>query len=813
MVIIDNVNKYFNKKKKNEVHVINNTSLKFDKTGLVGILGPSGCGKTTLLNAIGGLDNVNNGKIYVNGEKITKRRSGKIDEIRTLNIGYIFQNYNLIDNLTVFDNVAMVLKMIGVKSKSEIKSKVNYALEVVGMYRYRNRYADMLSGGERQRVGIARAIVKNPAIIIADEPTGNLDSRNTLEVMNIIKSISRNKLVILVTHEEKLASFYASRIIRIKDGLVDSDLPNEKADNLDYRVDNKIYLKDMKESEEFSDEKNKVKIYSDGGAADIKVVIKNGNIYIQNVNEMGRVEIIDDNSSIELVEGHYKEMTQEEMLKYRFDMKKLVHRKKAKYSSIIGPWEMIKSGFKKVIEYKAIKKILLVGFFVAAMFIMYALSNICGTLNIQDSKFVTTNKDYLTIVDKNVSVEDYLAYQDCEGIDYLLPGNSKVDFKVPFDGFYQTSSGSDYIEGSLTSLDRIKNEDLIKGRMPQNKQEIVVDKLAIDNMIDRGVSKMAGYDTVSSMLGKDVEISGMSKFTIVGITDKESPNVYTSPDLFFDILAGSVNKDNYEDGMAADEGIDDSSSIEGALLDYKNYDFDGGKKPAKDYEVVVNANNSSEMPLNKTISKKVNGHKLKVVGYYKDEGNSNFMLVNTNTLKYSIIEKESNITVCPNEKHTVIDELESMGLNVEDNYTKARTNYVKKNMSSIKSALILAGIIMLISFVEIFLIMRASFLSRIKEVGTYRAIGVKKKDIYKMFLGEIIAITTISGLPGFAFMSYIVSKLTGITYLKDMFIINPGVMLLGIMIIFGLNIIFGLLPVFRTLRKTPAAILSRTDVD
>ncbi len=174
MITLKKVNKYFNRHKRNQIHIINNTTLEFENTGLVALLGVSGSGKTTLLNAIGGLDKVNKGKIYINGKQITHRRAYTVDKIRNLNIGYIFQDYKLIDNLTVFDNVAMALKMIGLKDKEEIKRRVYYVLECVGMYRYRNRPAKMLSGGERQRVAIARAIVKNPNIVIADEPTRKL---------------------------------------------------------------------------------------------------------------------------------------------------------------------------------------------------------------------------------------------------------------------------------------------------------------------------------------------------------------------------------------------------------------------------------------------------------------------------------------------------------------------------------------------------------------------------------------------------------------------------------------------------------------
>ena len=141
MIKLEKVNKYFNRRRRNEIHIINNTSLELEDRGLVAIFGQSGSGKTTLLNVIGGLDKINKGKIYINGKKKSKRRANTVDKIRNLNIGYIFQDYKLIENMSVFDNVAISLRMIGLKNKKEIQKRVNYVLEAVNMYRYRNRPA------------------------------------------------------------------------------------------------------------------------------------------------------------------------------------------------------------------------------------------------------------------------------------------------------------------------------------------------------------------------------------------------------------------------------------------------------------------------------------------------------------------------------------------------------------------------------------------------------------------------------------------------------------------------------------------------
>jgi len=206
MIKLDKVNKYFNKHKKNQIHVINDLNISFPPSGLIALLGPSGCGKTTILNTIGGLDKVTSGQIYIDGERITKRSTYKIDEIRNLNIGYIFQDYKLVENMTVFENVSLSLKVLGIKDKEEIKKRVLYTLEKVNMLRYKNRPVSMLSGGERQRVGIARALVKNPKIIIADEPTGNLDKETESEILKIFEHLAKdeNKCVIIVTHSQNV---------------------------------------------------------------------------------------------------------------------------------------------------------------------------------------------------------------------------------------------------------------------------------------------------------------------------------------------------------------------------------------------------------------------------------------------------------------------------------------------------------------------------------------------------------------------------------------------------------------------------------
>ncbi|MBR3201129.1 MAG: ATP-binding cassette domain-containing protein [Mogibacterium sp.] len=832
MVTLQNVDKYFYRRKSNQIHVINDTSLEFGETGLTALLGPSGCGKTTLLNVIGGLDKADKGKIYINGQKITGRTAGAVDRIRNLNIGYIFQNYNLINTMTVFDNVAMVLKMVGIKDEKEIKEKVEYALELVGMYRYRKRYADMLSGGERQRVGIARAIVKNPAIIIADEPTGNLDSANTLEVMNIIKSISREKLVILVTHEENLADFYADRIIRLRDGKVISDEINENVEGLDYRIENRIYLKDIKDQRTFGSDDYNIRVFNEsGGKMDIDIVISRGNLFIQTRDAASRMEIVDENSSIELVDDHYRALTAEEAEARRFHSEKFVSSRPLRHSSIYNVFTMLAAGFRTVANYHVLKKVLLAGFLISAMFITYAVSNIAGILNMPDERFVQDDKSYVGVVQKKIPVADYLQIESDPTVEYALPGSGIINMRMKFDEYWQTSWGGTVFSGSLSAYEDLREEDIKYGRLPENRYEVALDALLIKRAQEENTDMIhAGYKTPDELIGRHLTLKDLPEFTIVGITDKTSPCIYASKTMFINMLANNNSDDYYDDEFGYDgedldlEALDEEGAVAAAPDPKKLIDVglhkeelqltDGSSWPDNDYEVLVDNDYAKSMKLGSKIKTKVNGHKLTVVGYYTSDFVKGKFYVNNNTIKYRLIGEQQNMTVkAAGDKEETVEAMKGYGVKARDLYKYQKSKYRKSQLSMVRAFLIVGGIIIIISLIEVFLMMRASFLSRIKEVGTLRAIGVKKSDIYKMFTGEIVAITTMASVPGWLLMNYVISKLQNVSYLSNMFICNPQTVLASLVLIFAFNLLFGLLPVIHTLIRRPAAILARTDVN
>ena len=244
MIKITGLNKLYKSKKRMTCHALKNVNLTLPDTGLIFVLGKSGSGKSTLLNLIGGLDSISSGSIVVDGNNLSKFNENSFCNYRNTHLGFIFQDYHLIDELTVYENIALSLDL----RKAEDGDKVRAALKKVDLEGYENRYPSELSGGEQQRVAIARAIVKNPRIILADEPTGNLDTNTSRAIISLLKKLSEDCLILIVSHNITDANKYADRIIELREGSVISDKIRNPdfADRVVLDGDTLIYPEDEK---------------------------------------------------------------------------------------------------------------------------------------------------------------------------------------------------------------------------------------------------------------------------------------------------------------------------------------------------------------------------------------------------------------------------------------------------------------------------------------------------------------------------------------------------------------------------------------
>ena len=220
---VEKIEKYYGNKD-NMTKAINNISFRVDKGEFVGIMGPSGSGKTTLLNCISTIDTVTIGNIIINDKDITKMKSKQLENFRKDELGFIFQDFNLLDTWTAYENIALALTIQGVKS-TEIDGKIKNVAENLGILEVLNKYPYQMSGGQKQRVASARAIVTNPSLILADEPTGALDSKSSRLLLDSFEKLNKDleATILMVTHDAFTAS-YAHRILFIKDGKVFNEL-------------------------------------------------------------------------------------------------------------------------------------------------------------------------------------------------------------------------------------------------------------------------------------------------------------------------------------------------------------------------------------------------------------------------------------------------------------------------------------------------------------------------------------------------------------------------------------------------------------
>ena len=281
MIEVRHLNKTYDKGSRNANHVLHDLSFTLPDTGFVCIVGESGCGKTSLLNAVGGLDRFDSGTLTTDRISVSRYGSRDMEAERNNSFGYIFQNYYLLSEHSVAYNVYLGLHSLKLSHREKL-SRVREALKAVNMEHYARRTVSDLSGGQQQRVAIARALARRPRVIFADEPTGNLDEENTINICTLLRHISKTSLVVMVTHELRIARFFADRIITLSSGVVTEDSTDWPRSPLTAEGDSAIYSKDCCEEIHESDGiRLRVLRQEDAAPAEITVAVLNDRVVIK----------------------------------------------------------------------------------------------------------------------------------------------------------------------------------------------------------------------------------------------------------------------------------------------------------------------------------------------------------------------------------------------------------------------------------------------------------------------------------------------------------------------------------------------------
>ncbi len=534
MIRLRSLHKYFNKGRQNEIHVINDVSLEFPERGMVAIFGKSGCGKTTLLNVIGGLDGFGSGELTIEGKNIRQ----DTDVIRNRYIGYIFQNYNLNRQESCFDNVADALRLCGMEDGEEMEARVMAALSNVGMKNYRNRTPDTLSGGQQQRIAIARAIVKNPRIILADEPTGNLDEANTVMIMDLLKQIAKDHLVLLVTHEANLVDYYCDTVIELSDGQVVGIKENNSANGFAARDKNDIFLGELMHSD-MKNTNAEISYYGDAPDTPVKLRIVNsgGKLYVR--IDSPDVQVLDEFSEVKLREGVFEAKPQENAVSENVDMSKLPPVEGERFGRLFSFVSSLKSGYVANFKNRKKGKKLLrrcMGLFAAVLVLMSAVFG-SGFADILNAR-AAYNHNVFYVYTPNGEISKKLneaVGKEGTGIDYLRltydypQGDAEIKLVT---GFFETFATTPYDESFQTNavyldVTLAKSLPLVAGKADGlDTQEVLITTAVADALLETStLGYISERKDLVGMITTSMTVDGKN-LRVAGVVESDETAVY-----------------------------------------------------------------------------------------------------------------------------------------------------------------------------------------------------------------------------------------------------------------------------------------------
>jgi len=690
------------------VPALKNINLKFRNNEFVSILGPSGCGKTTMLNLIGGLDRYTSGDLLIDGKSTSEFKNTNWDAYRNSTIGFVFQNYNLISHLSVLDNVEMALSLSGVSTK-ERKDRATKVLEEVGLADQLYKKPNQLSGGQMQRVAIARALVNNPQILLADEPTGALDSKTSKQIMKLIKDISKDRLVIMVTHNSKIAEEYSDRIINLLDGEVIGDTKSLKDVDLENTGEN-LYNKKTSMS------------YTQAIKTSFKnLFTKKGRTLITAI--AGSIGII----GIALVLGISTGMTD-----YIDDLQgDTLAGFPITISSIVQTDQFGPPGPAGEVTEEA-------SFPEGETILPYdeSTSSILH-VNELDDKFITyledMDEEYYNSISYTSAVALQIITEASNGTYQLvaLDGGNVFDFFGSGEVYTEIPNNQEFVESQY---------DLLKGTYPQSYDELVlvVDK---DNQVDVNILEALGFNVLEEysfddFLGKEFKVIPNNVFYnqtgpfYLPSTDYEG--MYNDEDAITIKITGILRVNEEATSEVLSVGIGYTSMLTDFVHDdAMNSDIVLAQiaEPTKN---VITGQEFNEQLTYETI--------MQTLG-----GDSTPTGVQIYPVSYDTKDQIKEYLDAYNEGKT---EEESI---IYTDIAEVFSNTISSLINTITIILsAFAGISLVVSSIMIGIITYVSVIERTKEIGIMRSLGARKKDISRIFNAETLLIGLTSGGLGIA---------------------------------------------------------------
>ena len=758
-------------------HALKGVSLTFDRNEFVCILGASGSGKTTLLNIIGGLDRYDSGDLIINNMSTKKFNDNLWDAYRNNCVGFIFQSYNLIGHLSVLENVEMSLTLSGVKNKKE---KALSALDRVGLKDHAYKKPNQLSGGQMQRVAIARAIVNDPEVILADEPTGALDTKTSKQIMELIKEISKEKLVIMVTHNPDLAKKYATRIIEVKDGEVISDsLPKEKykdKNNIEIKKTKMSFLTALKLS--FNNIRTKkgrtflTAFASSIGIIGISIILSLSNGFDKQVdiyqkNTLSNFPITISKSTMSMDEKQMEEMMGS-MMPGEGDYPK----DKVIYSFDINSYDMLHTNniTKEYIEY--IEK--LDDSLISGISFTRATNLNLLVKNGEDVKSVSSNELNMGVIPKELDKEDFM----------------------------------------------MEAFDLLDGEYPKDITDIV---LVVDskNRVDTKILKALGLSDkekidFKEVLGKEIKLvfnnQYYTKYMNMFIPNSNLDDVYYNKENLTLKVVGIVRnkEDNYLGQIATSMNSLGNITDTSSMMSSNNIGSILYKNDLVEKVISVNSNSDIVLSQSKSDNSVFTGEKL-------DSDSKDNML-----LYLGSKDEPFMINIYPKDfesKDKIIEYLDKYNIDKNDEnkivYNDLASTFISfgsKIMDAITVVLIaFSAVSLVVSSIMIGIITYISVLERTKEIGVLRSLGARKKDVSRVFNAETFIVGVLSGLIGVLIARLLIIPvniiLKDLTGLSNVAILDPLHALLLIVISTTLTLIGGAIPANMASKKDPVIAL------